>query len=105
MPKDSGRVNSLSIIFDSYKENSIKQMMQLERASGEIGRDVYITNMKQKTPQNAHSYPIIIAEEEKTWHLSSTKMLELPSSNHVEADTQIIMDALKKEKTVICQGY
>ena len=25
MPKDSSRVNSLSIIFDSYKQNSIKQ--------------------------------------------------------------------------------
>lgn len=65
MPKDSGRVNSLSIIFDSYKENSIKQMMQLERAGGEIGRDVYITNMKQKTPQNAHSYPIINSRRRK----------------------------------------
>ena len=40
MPKDSSRVNSLSIIFDSYKQNSIKQMTQLERAGGEIGRNV-----------------------------------------------------------------
>ena len=47
MPKDSSRVNSLSIIFDSYKQNSIKQMTQLERAGEEIGRNVYITNMTQ----------------------------------------------------------
>ena len=30
MPKDSSRVNSLSIIFDSYKQNSIKQMTHLK---------------------------------------------------------------------------
>ena len=81
-------------------------MTQLERAKGEIGRNVYITNMKQKMPQNTDwysflqnnhnttdlisalvgyfkseeicrkfSHPIIITEEEKTWHLSSTQML------------------------------
>ena len=56
MPKDSSRINSLSIIFDSYKENSIKQMTQLERAGGEKGRNVYIRNMKQKLPQNVVIY-------------------------------------------------
>ena len=136
MPKDSSSVNSLSIIFDSYKQNSIKQMTQFERAGGEIGRNVYITNMKQKMPQNAdwysflrnnHNktelisalvgyfkseeirrkflYPIIITEEEKTWHLSSTQKQELPRSNHVESDTRIIMEALRKEKNCNCQGY
>ena len=56
MPKDSSGVNSLSIIFDSYKQNSIKQMMQLERAGGEIGRTIYNTNMKLKLPENADWY-------------------------------------------------
>ena len=30
MSKDSSKVSSLSIILDSYKQNSIKQMTQLE---------------------------------------------------------------------------
>ena len=67
--------------------------------------------MKQKMPQNADQcsflrnnckktelisakfpYPIIITEQEKTWHLSSIRIQELPSSNHVEEDTRIFME-------------
>ena len=132
MPKGLSRVNSVSVRFDSYKQNSIKQVMQLERAGGEIGRNLYITNMKKKMVQNTawcsflrndhnktglisalvgyfkseeifrkFSYPIIITEEEKTWLLSSIRIQESPSSNHVEADTRIIMEALKKQKSAI----
>ena len=45
-------------------------------------------------------YIIIITEEEKTWQLPKNQVLELPSSNQVEADTRIIMEALKSESTV-----
>ena len=136
MAKDSSRVKIISMIFDFYKQNSIKQMMQLEKAGEEMGRNVYITNVKQKMPQNADwysflqnnrnktelisalvgyfkseeirrkfSYPVIIKEEENTWHLSSIRIQELPRSNHVEADTRIIMEALRKRKNCDCQGY
>ena len=132
MPKGLSRVNSVSVRFDSYEQNSIKQVMQLERAGGEIGRNLYITNMKRKMVQNTawcsvlrndhnktglisalvgyfkseeicrkFSCPIIITEEEKTWHLSSIPIQESPSSNHVEVDTRIIMEASKKQKTTI----
>ena len=127
MPKVT-KVKRLFIIFDSYRENSIKQMTQLGR--GKPGRNVYITNMKQKKPKNSDwysflrnshnktelicalvrhfksddvrmnfQYPIIVTAEEKTWQLSTNQVLELPSSNHVEADTRIIMEALKSENT------
>ena len=45
------KVKRLFIIFDSYRENSIKQMTQLGR--GKPGRNVYITNKKQKKPKNS----------------------------------------------------
>ena len=73
----------LALAFPHNK--SIKANNKLERAGGEIGRNVYIANMKQKMPQNADQcsflrnnrnktelistmfpYPIIITEEEKT---------------------------------------
>ena len=47
------KVKRLFIIFDSYRENSIKQMTQLGREKP--GRNGYITNMKQKKPKNSLS--------------------------------------------------
>ena len=71
MPKDSSRVNSISIILDSYKQNSIKQIRQLKRAWREIGRNVYITNMKQKKTQNADLYIFVCNNRNKTELISA----------------------------------
>ena len=71
MQKDLSRVNSLSIIFDSYKQNSIKKMMQLERAGGEIGRTVYNTNIKLKLPENADWYSFLWNNHDKTELISA----------------------------------
>lgn len=46
--------------------------------------------------------PVIITEEQKTWHLSSKRIQELPSSNHVEEDNRII---IATSKNCDCQGY
>ena len=40
-------------------------------------------------------HPIIVTEEEKTWYITKYHILETPGSNHVEADTKIIMEAGK----------
>ena len=59
-------------------------------------------HFKPEEIRRKFSYSIIITEEEKTWHFSSTQMLELTNSSHVEADTRIILEALKKkEKAMI----
>ena len=46
-------------------------MTQLERAGGEIGRNVYITNMKQKIPQNADWYSFLRNNHNKTELISA----------------------------------
>ena len=48
MPDDNINVRSLNIVFDSYENQSIKQMTQIKRGKSSIR--VYITNMKQKMP-------------------------------------------------------
>ena len=37
-------------------------------------------------------HPIVITEEEKTWHITKNEVMEGLDSNHVEADTRIIME-------------
>ena len=46
-------------------------MTQLERAGEEIGRNVYITNMKQKMPQNADWYSFLRNNNNKTELISA----------------------------------
>ena len=48
--------------------------------------------------------PIIVAEEEKTWCIIKDDILEAPGSNHVEADTKIIMEAAKSDGPVIVKA-
>ena len=42
--------------------------------------------------------------DEKTWSLTATGVEQLPSSNHIEADTRIILEASKSSNTVIVRG-
>ena len=134
MPKNTSKVGKLFIVFDSYRNSSIKQLTQLRR--GTPGRNIYITNIKQKMPKsgdwnnclrNGHNktemikalvqyyktddevhtkfnVPIIVTEEEKTWSLTATGVEQLPSSNHIEADAIIILEASKSSNTVIVRG-
>ena len=130
MPKNASGVGKLCIIFDSYRDSIIKQLTQMRR--GKSGRNVYITNMKQKIPKNKdwHNFrrnshnktemisaivgyckskefrarldiPILITEEDHTWLVSKTGIDELPSSNHIVADTRIILEALKSTNVVV----
>ena len=48
-PNDTLNVRRLSIIFDSYEQSYIKQMMQRKR--GYSDNRVFITSLKQKMPQ------------------------------------------------------
>ena len=130
MPKNASGVGILCIIFDSYRDSTIKQFTQMRR--GKPGRNVYITNMKQKMSKNkdwnnflrnSHNktemisaiveycksnefrtkldIPVLITEEDHTWLVSKTGIEELPSSNHIEADTRIILEALKSTNVVV----
>ena len=45
------KISKLSIIFDSYRDSSIKQMTQLKRE--QPGRDVSITSLHQKMPRQS----------------------------------------------------
>ena len=49
-------------------------------------------------------FNVPILSEEKTWSLTATSVEQLPSSNHVEADTRIILEASKSSNTVIVRG-
>ena len=42
-------------------------------------------------------HPIIVTEKEKTWYTSKDGILKFPDNNHVEADTRIIMEAVKSD--------
>ena len=49
-------------------------------------------------------HPIIVTEEEKTWYITKDHILETPGSNHVEADTKIIMEAGKSGGPVVVKA-
>ena len=49
-------------------------------------------------------YKLIFTEEEKMWEISRNDIIELESSNHVEADTRIIMESLRSENHVVIKA-
>ena len=49
-------------------------------------------------------HQIIVTEEQKTWYVIKDGILETPGSNHVEADTRIIMEAFKSDDPVIVKA-
>ena len=131
--KPEGKVNRLFIIFDSYNDSSIKQMTQLGRGKPGRNVYITNLKQNMPKPsdwpsflRNSHNktqlikalvlhfksidvrknlkYELIVTEEEKTWKISRNSIVEPESSNHVEADTRIIMEALKSEGPVIVKA-
>ena len=49
-------------------------------------------------------YPVVITDEEKTWYVTKHDILERRSSNHVEADTRILMEAIKSDYPVVVRA-
>ena len=69
MPKNASGVGKLCIIFDSYRDSTIKQFTQMRR--GKPGRNVYITNMKQKMSKNKDWHTFLRNSHNKTEMISA----------------------------------
>eukprot|EP00794_Sanderia_malayensis_P002977 gene2977-3431_t len=124
---------SLAIIFDSYRISTIKQLTQSRRGTPARrvhitsmeqimpkGKDwdAFLRNMENKielvqalvkhyTKENNRAtlkIPLMITEEEKTWIIRQTGTEELDSSNHIEADTRIILEVSKSNRPVVVKA-
>eukprot|EP00794_Sanderia_malayensis_P008248 gene8248-9129_t len=124
---------SLAIIFDSYRISTIKQLTQSRRGTPgrrvhitsmeqimPKGKDwdAFLRNRENKielvqalvkhyTKENNRAklkIPLMITEEEKTWIIRQTGTEELDSSNHIEADTRIILEVSKSNRPVVVKA-
>ncbi len=124
---------SLGIIFDSYKSTTTKQLTQARRGvpgkrifitsaeqSMPKGKDwdSFLKNSENKTEliQFLVEYyklptvrlklksPLTVTSEETTWHITSSSVTQLASSNHHEADTRLICEASKSNNPVIIRA-
>eukprot|EP00794_Sanderia_malayensis_P005787 gene5787-6485_t len=133
MPDVSANAQSLAIIFDSYRISTIKQLTQSRRGTPgrrvhitsmeqimPKGKDsdAFLRNreneielvqalVKHYTKENNRAtlkIPLIITEEEKTWIIRQTGSEELDSSNHIEADTRIILEVSKSNHLAVVKA-
>ena len=121
---------SLTIVFDSYSQSTIKQLTQDRR--GTSGRRIYVTSTEQSMPKgsewtnflknnsnkfnliimlanyfqresirNELQYPNVVTQEERTIRITKTGIEELENCNHAEADTCIILEVSKSQNPIV----
>ena len=56
---------------------------------------------KSKSIREKLKYPLVVALEEKTWKITNSQVNEDLSCNHIEADTRLILEALKSKHSVV----
>ena len=128
LPSPSVRAISLGIIFDNYKNDSVKQLTQHRR--GNQGRRVFISSKEQTMPRKKYwdyflrnaenktslieflvrfakenikmfSIPLLITENQSTWLISNWSITAQQPSNHFEADTRLVLEANKLNSPVV----
>ena len=130
-PSRDSHPAKLGIIFDCYTRSHIKQLTQLRR--GTPGKRVYISSSQQSMPsgkawqtflhhpenktelihflvkfmkenRNLLRIPTIVTENEKSWLLTTTAVIQLDDCNHIEADTRLIYVASTADSPVVIRA-
>ena len=133
IPKDKLSIRRLSIIFDSYDQSSIKQMTQMKRgySANRVfitslkqkmpqGQwfEAFLCNPENKieliqaivrrlTSDSVRSrleFELLVTEETRTILITTDRVMELESSNHIEADTRLILEASKSPNDVVIRS-
>ena len=130
-PSRDSHPAKLGIIFDCYTRSHVKQLTQLRR--GTPGKRVYISSSQQSMPsgkawqaflhhpenktelihflvkfmkenRNLLRIPTIVTENEKSWLLTTTAVIQLDDCNHIEAATWLIYVASTANSPVVIRA-
>ncbi len=130
-PSKDSHPAKVGIILNCYTRSHVKQLTQLRR--GSLGKSVYISSSLQSIPsgkawqtflhnpenktelihflvefmkenRNWLRSPTIVTENEKSWLLTTTAVIQLDDCNHIEAGTRLIYVASTANSPVVIRA-